>query len=112
VPVLVLYDIPEVNRVTNPPGGAPSAADYESWAAAFASGPGGHTVIVIVIVEPDGLSDRTCPSTQIATLPEIPSHFSARGPRCPLSDIGARSAWPAQFISSRGPVSELSRRRS
>jgi endoglucanase len=64
VPVLVLYDIPEVNCDTNPPNGAPSVADYESWAAAFASGLGGHTVIVIV--EPDALSDQSCLSAQQA----------------------------------------------
>lgn len=64
VPVLVLYDIPEVNCSTTPPNGAPSVADYESWAAAFASGLGGHKVIVIV--EPDALSDQTCLSAQQA----------------------------------------------
>jgi endoglucanase len=65
VPVLVLYDIPEVNCAVNPPGGAPSVADYESWAAAFASGLGEHTAIVIV--EPDGISDQTCLNAQQAT---------------------------------------------
>jgi endoglucanase len=64
VPVLVLYDIPEVNCSTSASGGAPSIADYESWAAAFASGLGDHTAIVIV--EPDGLALQTCLNAQQA----------------------------------------------
>ena len=64
VPVLVLYDIPEVNCSTSAPNGAPSIADYESWAKAFASGLGGHDVIVIV--EPDALSLQTCLNAQQA----------------------------------------------
>lgn len=65
VPVLVLYDIPEINCSTSPPNGAPSIADYESWASAFASGLGDHKVIVIV--EPDALSLQTCLSSQQAS---------------------------------------------
>ena len=64
VPVLVLYDIPEINCSTSAPNGAPSIADYESWASAFASGLGNHTAIVIV--EPDALSLQTCLSSQQA----------------------------------------------
>ena len=64
VPVLVLYDIPEVNCSATAPNGAPSIADYESWAKAFASGLGGHNVIVIV--EPDALSQQTCLNAQQA----------------------------------------------
>ncbi|HTJ69970.1 MAG TPA: glycoside hydrolase family 6 protein [Actinospica sp.] len=65
VPVLVLYDIPEVNCSTSAPNGAPSIAAYESWASAFASGLGSHSVIVIV--EPDALAMQTCLSAQQAT---------------------------------------------
>jgi len=64
VPVLVLYDIPEVNCSASAPNGAPSIAAYESWAKAFASGLGGHNVIVIV--EPDALSQQTCLNAQQA----------------------------------------------
>ncbi|HWG25282.1 glycoside hydrolase family 6 protein [Actinospica sp.] len=64
VPVLVLYDIPEINCSTTPPSGAPSIAAYESWASAFASGLGDHSAIVIV--EPDGLSLQTCLNAQQA----------------------------------------------
>jgi endoglucanase len=64
VPVLVLYDIPDVNCGTGAPSGAPSIADYESWAAAFASGLGDHSAIVIV--EPDGLALQTCLNAQQA----------------------------------------------
>jgi endoglucanase len=62
VPVLVLYDIPEVNCSAG--AGAPSIAAYESWASAFASGLGGHQVIVIV--EPDALAGQTCLNAQQA----------------------------------------------
>jgi endoglucanase len=62
VPVLVLYDIPEVNCSTS--SGAPSVAAYESWASTFASGLGEHSVIVIV--EPDAISLQTCLSAQQA----------------------------------------------
>ncbi len=62
VPVLVLYDIPEVNCSAS--SGAPSVAAYESWASAFASGLGDHSVIVIV--EPDAISLQTCLSAQQA----------------------------------------------
>jgi endoglucanase len=65
VPVLVLYDIPEINGATSAPDGAPSVAGYESWASAFASGLGDRTVIAIV--EPDALADQTCLSTQQAS---------------------------------------------
>lgn len=62
VPILVLYDIPEVDCTSS--SGAPSIAAYESWASAFASGLGGHRVIVIV--EPDGLAGQTCLNAQQA----------------------------------------------
>ena len=64
VPVLVLYDIPEVNCSATAPDGAPSVAAYESWASAFASGLGDRSVIVIV--EPDGLALQTCLNAQQA----------------------------------------------
>jgi endoglucanase len=63
VPVLVLYDIPEVNCTAS--SGAPSVAAYESWASAFASGLGDHSVIVIV--EPDAISLQSCLSAQQST---------------------------------------------
>jgi endoglucanase len=62
VPVLVLYDIPEVNCTAS--AGAPSIAGYESWAAAFASGLGDHQAVVIV--EPDALAGQTCLNAQQA----------------------------------------------
>jgi endoglucanase len=99
VPVLVLYDIPEVNCATNPPGGAPSAADYESWAAAFASGLGGHTVIVIV--EPDGLSDQTCLSTQQAAARD--GAIASAGSSVRKADPNARVYFDAGNSSWNGP---------
>lgn len=62
VPVLVLYDIPDLSCSTS--SGAPSVAAYESWASDFASGLGDHPVIVIV--EPDAISLESCLNAQQA----------------------------------------------
>lgn len=105
VPVLVLYDIPDINCVTNPPGGAPSIADYESWVTAFAAGLGGHSVIVIV--EPDALASQTCLSPQAAVQRDAAIGFAGRTVR--HADAAARvyfdagnSAWnPASVQAQR-----------
>ena len=104
VPVLVLYDIPEVNCSTSPPNGAPSVADYESWSAAFASGLGDHTAIVIV--EPDGLSDQTCLSAQQAAARDGAIAYAGSAVR--KADPNARvyfdagnSAWNAPNVQAR-----------
>jgi endoglucanase len=103
VPVLVLYDIPEVNCAAT--GGAPSVADYESWAAAFASGLGGHTVIVIV--EPDGLADQTCLSAQQATARD--GAIASAGASVRKADPNARVYFDAGNSSWNGPKAQAQR---
>lgn len=105
VPVLVLYDIPEVNCSASAPNGAPSVAAYESWAAAFASGLGNHSVIVIV--EPDALSLQTCLSADQAAARD--SAIAYAGSAVRKADPNARvyfdagnSAWnPPQVQAQR-----------
>lgn len=105
VPVLVLYDIPDVNCSTTPPAGAPSVAAYESWASAFASGLGDQSVIVIV--EPDGLSSQTCLNAQQAA--DRDGAISYAGSAVRKADPNARvyfdagnSAWnPPQVQAQR-----------
>ena len=105
MPVLVLYDIPEVNCATSPPNGAPSIADYKSWAAAFASGLGNHKAIVIV--EPDALSDQTCLTAQQAAARD--GAIASAGSSVRRADPNARvyfdagnSAWnPPQVQAQR-----------
>ena len=105
VPVLVLYDIPDVNCATNPPGAAPTIADYESWATAFAAGLGRHQAIVIV--EPDALASQSCLSAQQASQRDAAIAFAGRAVH--KADAAARvyfdagnSAWnPASVQAQR-----------
>lgn len=102
VPVLVLYDIPEVNCSKG--SGAPSVAAYESWASAFASGLGGHRVIVIV--EPDALAMQTCLDAQQAAARDSAIAFA--GSAVHKADPNARvyfdagnSAWNPASVQAR-----------
>jgi len=105
VPVLVLYAIPEVNCVKNAPDAAPSVADYEAWATAFAAGLGEHRAIVIV--EPDGLASQSCLSSQEAAQRDAAIAFAGRAVH--QADAAARvyfdagnSAWnPASVQAKR-----------
>jgi endoglucanase len=65
VPILVMYDIPNRDCGGASAGGAPSIADYETWASAFASGLGDATAIVLV--EPDSLALQSCLSASDAS---------------------------------------------
>ena len=104
VPVLVLYDIPEVNCAANPPGAAPTIADYESWATAFAAGLGGHKAIVIV--EPDALSSQSCLNAQQAAQRDSAIAFAGRAVH--KADASARvyfdagnSAWNSASVQAQ-----------
>jgi len=105
VPVLVLYDIPEVNCSTSPPNGAPSIAGYESWAAAFASGLGDHTAIVIV--EPDALSLQTCLSAQQAAARDGAIAYAGSAVR--KADPDARVYFDAGNSAWNGPQVQAQR---
>ena len=105
VPVLVLYDIPEVNCSTSAPNGAPSIADYESWAAAFASGLGDHPAIVIV--EPDALSLQTCLSTQQAAARDGAIAYAGSAVR--RADPNARVYFDAGNSAWNGPQVQAQR---
>ena len=105
IPVLVLYDIPEVNCSTSPPNGAPSIAGYESWAAAFASGLGDHTAIVIV--EPDALSLQTCLSTQQAAARDGAIAYAGSAVR--KADPDARVYFDAGNSAWNGPQVQAQR---
>ena len=65
VPVLVMYEIPNRDCGGASAGGAPTIADYETWAAAFASGLGSASAVVLV--EPDSLALQTCLSSSDVT---------------------------------------------
>jgi endoglucanase len=65
VPILVMYEIPNRDCGGASAGGAPSIADYETWASAFASGLGSASAIVLV--EPDSLALQTCLSSADAS---------------------------------------------
>lgn len=102
VPVLVLYDIPEVGCSTG--SGAPSVAAYESWVGAFASGLGGHTAIVVV--EPDALSLQTCLNAQQAA--DRDGAIAAAGATVHKADPNARvyfdagnSAWNSPSVQAQ-----------
>jgi len=105
VPVLVLYDIPEVNCSTSSPNGAPSIAGYESWAAAFASGLGDHTAIVIV--EPDALSLQTCLSAQQAAARDGAIAYAGSAVR--KADPNARVYFDAGNSAWNGPQVQAQR---
>ncbi|MBR7838658.1 glycoside hydrolase family 6 protein [Actinospica durhamensis] len=104
VPVLVLYDIPDVNCASNPPGAAPNVADYESWATAFAAGLGGHKAIVLV--EPDALASQSCLATQQASQRDAAIAFAGRAVH--KADAAARvyfdagnSAWNSASVQAQ-----------
>lgn len=102
VPVLVLYDIPEVNCTAS--SGAPSVAAYDAWASAFASGLGDHPAIVIV--EPDALALQTCLNAQQAAARDGAISFAGSAVR--KADPHARvyfdagnSGWLAPEVQAR-----------
>ncbi|MFC9325634.1 glycoside hydrolase family 6 protein [Kitasatospora sp. NPDC057015] len=67
LPVLVAYNIPDRDICGGQSaGGAGSAAAYDTWIAAFASGIGSRPAVVIL--EPDALGDQSCmTSAQISS---------------------------------------------
>ena len=104
VPVLVLYDIPEINCGTSSPNGAPSIADYESWASAFASGLGDHSAIVIV--EPDALALQTCLSAQQAAARDGAIGYAGSAvrkadPKARVYFDAGNSAWNAPQVQAQ-----------
>ncbi|WP_329500593.1 glycoside hydrolase family 6 protein [Kitasatospora herbaricolor] len=67
LPVLVAYNIPDRDICGGQSaGGAGSAAAYDTWIAAFASGIGSRPAVVVL--EPDALGDQSCmTSAQISS---------------------------------------------
>jgi endoglucanase len=61
LPVLVAYDLPNLDCGGFSAGGSSSAAAYRTWVDGFAAGIGGHRAIVIV--EPDALAELDCLSS-------------------------------------------------
>jgi endoglucanase len=61
LPVLVAYDLPNLDCGGYSSGGASSPAAYRSWIDAFAAGIGAHRAAVIV--EPDALAELECLSS-------------------------------------------------
>jgi endoglucanase len=103
VPVLVLYDIPEVNCTPN--AGAPSIAGYESWATAFASGLGDTKAVVIV--EPDALAGQTCLNAQQAAARDGAIGFAGSAVR--KADPNARVYFDAGNSAWNAPQAQAQR---
>ncbi|MFC8453514.1 glycoside hydrolase family 6 protein [Kitasatospora sp. NPDC057223] len=84
LPVLVAYNIPDRDICGGQSaGGAGSAAAYDTWIAAFASGIGSRPAVVIL--EPDALGDQSCmTSAQIssrnAMLNNAITQFNSKAP--------------------------------
>ena len=102
VPVLVLYDIPEVNCSGS--SGAPSVADYDTWASAFASGLGDNSAIVIV--EPDAIALQTCLSAQQAADRDGAISFAGTAvhkadPKARVYFDAGNSAWIAPAVQAQ-----------
>lgn len=96
VPVLVMYEIPNRDCGGASAGGAPSIADYETWASDFASGLGSATAIVLV--EPDSLALQTCLSSSDASARDAAIAFAghalrAADPNAHVYFDGGHSDW-------------------
>ncbi|MFJ7244648.1 glycoside hydrolase family 6 protein [Kitasatospora sp. NPDC098652] len=84
LPILVAYNIPNRDICAGQSGGgAGSAADYDTWIAAFAGGIGNRPALVVL--EPDALGHESCMtpaqiSERNAMLRNAVAQFSAKAP--------------------------------
>ncbi|MGW4392623.1 glycoside hydrolase family 6 protein [Streptomyces sp. NPDC004685] len=105
VPVLVPYAIPERDCGGASEGGAPDIAAYDSWVRRFAAGLGSGEVVVIL--EPDALSQTECLSggqlaDRYAALARAGRAFKSANPRARVYYDAGHSDWnPAGTQAAR-----------
>lgn len=105
VPVLVPYAIPQRDCGGASEGGAPDFAAYDSWAQKFAAGLGSGEVVVIL--EPDALSQTECLSGgqlagRYAALARAGRAFKSANPRARVYYDAGHSDWnPAATQAAR-----------
>ncbi|MFC9677771.1 glycoside hydrolase family 6 protein [Streptomyces sp. NPDC056949] len=105
VPVLVPYAIPERDCGGASEGGAPDIAAYDGWARRFAAGLGSGEVVVIL--EPDALSQTECLSggqlaDRYAALARTGRAFKSANPRARVYYDAGHSDWnPAGTQAAR-----------
>ncbi|MFE1955067.1 glycoside hydrolase family 6 protein [Streptomyces sp. NPDC059524] len=98
VPVVVPYAIPERDCGGASDGGAPDRAAYDDWIDRFAAGLGGREVIVIL--EPDALSQTECLSDgqradRYAALARAGRVMKSANPRARVYYDAGHSGWNA-----------------
>ncbi|MFI7009740.1 glycoside hydrolase family 6 protein [Streptomyces sp. NPDC050145] len=98
VPVLVPYAIPERDCGGASDGGAPDRAAYDHWIDRFAAGLGGREVIVIL--EPDALSQTEClgagqRADRYAALARAGRVMKSANPRARVYYDAGHSGWNA-----------------
>ncbi|WP_405603740.1 MULTISPECIES: glycoside hydrolase family 6 protein [unclassified Streptomyces] len=105
VPVLVPYAIPERDCGGASEGGAPDIAAYDGWVRRFAAGLGSGEVVVIL--EPDALSQTECLSggqlaDRYAALARAGRAFKSANPRARVYYDAGHSDWnPAGTQAAR-----------